>query len=78
MKRAGNVGSWWISRLRTAPQTEPAVPAPTPTGESFCSKCLRRWPMRVPHDGCIGKPEDMDAVVVSKPIAANIGLRYQR
>jgi hypothetical protein len=34
--------------------------------------------MRVPHDDCKGTPEDMDAVVVSKPIAANIGLRYQR
>ena len=53
-------------------------PAPVPTGEWFCSKCLRRWPMRVPHDDCKGTPEDMDAVVVSKPIAANIGLRYQR
>ena len=37
----------------------------TRTGEWFCSKCLRKWPMREPHDNCSGTASDMDAVVTS-------------
>lgn len=72
------------SRLPFSKDVPAVTPAPANaaalahTGDWFCSKCLRRWPMREPHDHCKGTPADMDAVVVSKPIAANIGLRYQR
>lgn len=74
----GRKGNYSAADPRAWPDAPPVKSDVTPTGEWFCSKCLRKWPMREPHDKCTGTAKDMDAVVTSKPIVANIGLRYQR
>jgi hypothetical protein len=45
------------------PVVAPVNPFGKPTGEWFCSVCLRKWPTREKHGDCRAEAKDMDAVV---------------
>jgi hypothetical protein len=61
----GRKGNYSAADPRAWPDAQPVQSTATPTGEWFCSKCFKKWPMRGMHPDCDGEASDMDAVVTS-------------